>query len=260
MSERLYPSLFPNRPRCVISIQARMASTRLPGKVLAEVRGRPLLAWQIDRLRRTYWETIVATSTDRSDRPIEDAVLREGGIVLCGSPDDVPARHLAVARASAAHVLGFCGGDQTLVSAEHFEIAFREFSKANPPDYVRVVGLPHGLHVWAVTRAALEACVADPNRTPDEIEHTGAYWDARPERFRTVDIDLGKARDYRLTVDTPEDLEVHRLVIEALPDPVTATVDDIIALMDAHPEWAAINANVDQYFWQGAANRPKVHA
>lgn len=254
MSERLYSEMF--KPRAVISIQARMASKRLPGKVLKEVRGKPLLAWQIERLRRGNTPVWIATTGFHEDDVILNVALptvRAFG----GYPDDPPHRHERVARYSDADFLGFCGADQTLVSAEHFDLAFKRLAQGDC-DYVRVVGLPHGLHVWAVTRKALETCVADQGRTPDEIEHTGAYWDARPEVFRTVDLDMGKSRDYRLTVDTPEDLEVHRLVIEALPDPVTATVDDIIALMDAHPEWAAINANVEQYYWQGAGNRPGV--
>ena len=267
MSERLYPELFP-RPRCVISVQARMASKRLPGKVLAQVMGRPLLSYQLERLQG-LWPVVVAVPATQESKPIAEMVVREMLLpivraashpyVMVGPEDDVPARHLRVAERGDVDFLGFCGADQVFVSAEHFAIAFRRLAQGDC-DYVRIVGLPHGLHVWAVTRAALEACVADNDRTPDEIEHTGAYWDARPERFRTVDIDMGRSRAYRLTVDTPEDLEVHRLLIEGLPDPITASVDDIIALMDAHPEWAAINANVGQYYWQGAANRPRAHA
>lgn len=263
MSERLYPTIFPPQ-RCVISVQARMASTRLPRKVLAEVMRRPLLAYQLERLKlgRRDIPIVVATTTDAVDDPIMEVAADAGASVYQGSPTDVPARHLRVAMGFGADLLGFCGADQVFVSAEHFEIAFRRLRQRDC-DYVRVVGLPHGLHVWAVTREALEACVADESRTADEIEHTGAYWDARPEQFRTVDLDMGYGdTPYRLTVDTPEDLELHRLLLEALYPQLGAhiSVEDLIAVLDAHPEWAAINADVQQYYWQGAANRPRVHA
>ena len=250
MSEQVFLSLFPNRPRCVISIQARLESRRLPRKVLAQVMGRPLLAWQVERLARGEWPVVVAVPQR------EYATFAEilGSKVFWGSAEDVPFRHLTVAFMTGADVIGFCGGDQTLVSPEHFEAAFRQFQRRDPPDYVRIVGLPHGLHVWAVSRAALEACVMDDKRDADEIEHTGAYWDRRPDRFRTMDIDMGLASDYRLTVDTPEDLEVHRRLMEELgaENVATATVEQMLAILDAHPEWSHLNAGVSQYYWTGA--------
>jgi spore coat polysaccharide biosynthesis protein SpsF len=242
-------------PRCVISIQARMASKRLPGKVMLEVLGRPLLAYQIERLKRQSAPVVIATTTDSADDPIAALGQTLGIMVVRGSLDDVPARHLAVARATDADVLGFVGADQVFVSPVHFTVAFAHWQTRGmaPADYVRVIGLPHGLHVWAVARWALAECRFDLNRTPDEIEHTGAYWDTRPERFRTVDVDMKRASDYRLTVDTPEDFEVHRRIIEALyPENPEFTVDDIIAWLDEHPDVAALNSNVSQYYWHGA--------
>lgn len=260
MSERLYPDLFPTG--CVISVQARMTSQRLPGKVLAPVMGRPLLDYLLERLMRSRWPVVIATTMSAKDDPISMVAYRNEAFIIRGPADDVPMRHLLVAKRMNAQFLGFVGADQVFADAHHFATAFRRLARGDC-DYVRVVGLPHGLHVWAVTHAALEACCADADRTPDEYEHTGAYWDARPDRFRTVDIDMGLGdTPYRLTVDTPEDLEVHRLLLEELYPRLGNRIDvhDLIAALQQHPDWAAINADVAQYYWQGAANQPRVHA
>ena len=259
MGEQLYSQMF---HRNVISIQARMGppTRRLPGKELLPVMGKPLLAYQIERLRRAGVPVVVCTPDTHEDDRIINVALASGARALMGHGDDPPARHLSVARQFNASVLGFCGGDQTFVSAEHFTLAFERMAQGDC-DYVRVVGLPHGLHVWAIARWALEECAADKSRDADEIEHTGAYWDRRPERFRTVDLDMGRSSDYRLTVDTPEDFQLHRLLLEELyPRNPLFTVDDLIATLDAHPQWAALNHDVEQYYWQGAANRPQVKA
>ena len=249
MSERLYASL---HPRAVVSIQARMASTRLPGKVLAKVMGRPLLWYLGKRLQRVGSPLVIATSESESDDPIAIEAGHLPAYFVRGSELDPPARHLKVARNFGADFVAFLGADQVLVDPAHLDLAIGRIARGDC-DYVRVVGLPHGLHVWAVTRAALEECVADPARDADEIEHTGAYWDRRPERYRTVDLDMSMTSDYRLTVDTPEDLELHRLILEALwPVKPMFTTQDLIALLDAHPDWAKINAHVSQYYWRGA--------
>ena len=249
MSERLYMTL---HPQAVTSIQARLNSTRLPGKVLAPVMGRPLLWYLVKRLRHAGSPLVVATSDNPADDPIAEAAGLIPVYVTRGSADDPPARHLKVARNFGADIVAFLGADQVLVDPEHVTLAISRLAKGDC-DYVRVVGLPHGLHVWAITRRALEECVADPSRDADEIEHTGAYWDRRPERYRTVDLDMGMASDYRLTVDTPEDLEVHRLILEALwPVKPMFTTHDLITLLDAHPDWAKLNAHVSQYYWRGA--------
>lgn len=243
------------QPRCVISIQARMASTRLPGKVMLKVMGKPLLGYQIERLKRQSAEVVLTTTTDPADDVIADYAASQGVVVYRGHLTDVPRQHFEVAKGQNADVLGFVGADQVFVSPVHFTVAFAHWQTQSmkPADYVRIVGLPHGLHVWAVERWALAACIADADRIPDEIEHTGAYWDTRPERFRTVDVDMKRASNYRLTVDTPEDFEVHRRVIEALyPENPEFTVDDIIAWLDAHPDIANLNRNVHQYYWRGA--------
>lgn len=252
MGEQLYSQMF-EQPR-VICIQARMGppTRRLPAKELREVMGRPLISYQIERLKQSYAQVVVAIPPGDYEDPLANAVQTNGLRVFRGFADDPPARHLMVARSLRAKFLGFCGGDQTLISAKHFEIAFRRLSQGDC-DYVRVVGLPLGLHAWTVTRDALEACVEDDTRNADELEHTGAYWDRRPETFRTIDLDMGLSSLHRLTVDTPEDFEVHRLVLEALyPDNPDFSVEDVIKFLDDHPEISAINRDVSQYYWEGA--------
>jgi spore coat polysaccharide biosynthesis protein SpsF len=236
-------------PRKVISIQARMNSSRLPGKPLAEVMGVPLLAYQIERLRRVkdLDELVVATTRNQADDPIVRLASDLGCVVVRGSETDTPARHLQVVRETNANVLGFLGADQPLVDPASFD---RAFAASGP--YVKAIGTPHGLHVWTIIRTALWSCVLDRHRNADEREHMGAYWDARPGIYPPTIIDQGFTRDYRITVDTAEDLEVHRRILTALyPSNPRFTLADIVELMDSSG-WAAINAHVAQYYWVGA--------
>ena len=93
-----------NTERIVVIIQARMSSTRLPGKVLKEIAGRPMLAWVVERARKaqTITDVIVATTTESSDDPIVGFCAEMGYACTRGSLNDVLDRFYQAARAHRA--------------------------------------------------------------------------------------------------------------------------------------------------------------
>jgi len=233
------------------TLQARMSSTRLPGKVMKPILGRPMVARQVERLRRCAGldDLVVATSHRADDDPIAALCAAEGVACFRGSLDDVLDRFVQAARLHHAdHVVRFTG-DCPLAEPEmidvlvrfHLDGGFDYSCNCNPPT------LPDGLDAEVFTRAALEAAWQE-SRDPFEREHVGPFVVSRPERFR-----LGRwmwERDLsglRRTVDEPEDLAFVTRVYEALyPAKPDFGFRDVLALLAAHPELADMNSRFER--------------
>jgi len=236
-------------------VQARMGSTRLPGKVLMDVAGAPLLAHVVERCDAMTRSdaTIVATSTLAGDDPIEALGAARGWRVFRGSEDDVLDRYVQAAReAGAEHVIRVTAdcplvdpGEGDRVIAHHL---------ATGADYTHNITVwggetPIGVGVEAFALGALEASWRD-GREPHHREHVDEYVYEHPERFRLerVPASAPLARpDLRLTVDTPEDMALTRALYERLYVPgEIVSLAAAIALLDTSPELVALNAHVRQ--------------
>jgi spore coat polysaccharide biosynthesis protein SpsF len=241
-----------------VIVQARMGSSRLPGKVLrvAGAAGTSVLAHVLRRVRRapSVREVLVATTVEPSDDALAAEAARLGVRVHRGPVDDVLARfHGALVQLESA-VLVRVTADCPLLDPDELERVVRVFQDAAeagaPLDYVTnqaglVRRIPRGLDVEVFSRVALERAQAEATE-PGDREHVTPWLYRVPGRLRTRVTDPeGPARDHlRLTVDTPEDLEVVDAVFRALSD--DATTDAVAAFLDAHPEIAAKNAGVVQ--------------
>src|SRR5436190_9142512 len=223
-------------------LQARMSSTRLPGKVMKDVLGQPMIARQLERLRRceTLDRIIIATSDDASDDPLE-AFLRSTGVdVFRGPLHDVLARYLGAARA-----FGLRGpivrltADCPLADPGVIDDGVRLQAKTGV-DYVsngRRRTYPRGLDMEVFKLEALEAAGREATDAYDH-EHVTPFLYHHPERFTQGELvqDRDESR-LRWTVDTPEDFAFTRRVYEALyPTKPDFTSDDIRALPFAHYE------------------------
>jgi spore coat polysaccharide biosynthesis protein SpsF len=226
------------RPAPVAVVQARMSSTRLPGKVLADLGGRPVLDWVVSRLRasRELAGVVVATS----DEPEDDAVAEAAQArVFRGPLADVLARYAITARelesALAARELGFEGlvrvtADCPLIDPAVVDEVVAEWRRGDA-DYVANVieprTYPVGMDTEVVSAAALLAADAEAT-DPYDREHVTPFVRSRPERFPQRAVTLDPPRpDVRLTLDTPEDLEHLRAVVAATgPD---ASLAELIA-------------------------------
>lgn len=226
-------------------LQARMSSSRLPGKVLKPLCGRPMVLRQIERLSRCRRldRLVVATSTEPSDDPLAAAMTAEGVAVHRGPLDNVLARFVGALEAHPAdHVVRLTadcpltdpdGVDDTI--ALHLESGADYTS--NTPD---TFAFPKGLDVEVVTAPALRRAAAEAS-TAEEREHVtwGLY--NGDHGYRTAWLKSAHADDgdIRWTVDTPDDYAFAVAIYEALyPGNPAFTSADIRALLAARPDLA----------------------
>ena len=240
--------------RCVAIVQARMGSTRLPGKVLAELAGTTMLEQVVRRLRGAHriHEIVIATST----APEDDVIVREADRINAwayrGSETDVLARYAGASRAYRAGIVVRITADCPLLDPEVID---RVIASLTPDlDYAsntHVRSYPRGLDVEAMHADTLER-IARMAMSLAAREHVTAFVMEAPQLFRTTQLrSEHDDADLRWTVDTPEDLEMVRGLYDALdlarrPQPYRKIVEAI----RARPELATPNAHVTQKPWQ----------
>lgn len=225
----------------VAILQARMASTRMPGKVLAPLAGRPMILQQIDRIRRarSLDGLVVATSVDPSDDVLVDALTTEGVDVVRGPQHDVLARYIAVLDQRDADAVVRLTADCPLISPAVIDQVVSAF-RVGGADYVSntmTPTFPDGLDV-EVVRASVLREVASTATDPPEREHVtlGVY--RRHDHYRVENVrGVKDLSDLRWTVDTPEDYAFVAAVYDEL---YAANADfdlpDVLAYLEQHPE------------------------
>lgn len=236
-----------------IITQARMNSTRLPGKVMKEVLSKPLLGHQLERLRRSKLASrvIVATTENPGDEPIVSLCAKLDTPCYRGSEDDVLARFAGAAAAHGLEVIARVTSDCPLIDPAVVDSVLAAYMKApGLYDYVsntRQRTFPRGMDVEVFSAKSLQEANAEA-REPSEREHVTPFFYHRPERFRLGDV--LRATDesrHRWTVDTEEDYSLARAIIESLaPTKPEYTLDDCLELLRRRPELANLNAHVAQ--------------
>lgn len=204
--------------RTVAFIQARMSSSRLPGKVLADLGGQPLISYMISRVRRARRIDAMAlvTSTDASDDLLAAAVAAMGVAVHRGSLDDVLGRFGGAAQALGGDVIVRLTGDCPLIDPGVIDavLALREAAGADYASNVDPPTFPDGLDVECFTRAALDRALAQA-KEPAEREHVTLWMrSAAAGLVRANHEGIVDASHLRLTVDYPDDLAVVRRLVE----------------------------------------------
>ncbi|TWA74450.1 spore coat polysaccharide biosynthesis protein SpsF [Azospirillum brasilense] len=244
----------PAKPRVVCISQARMTSTRLPGKVLMEAAGKPLLAHHLGRLARcrTLDALVLATTVNGTDDPVAELAETLGVPVFRGDERDVLGRFAGAAAMAGADVVVRVTADCPLIDPALVDRVVSAFLDAGPPlDYLSldVARFPRGLDAEVFTRSALDAAAAAATE-PAEREHVTAHLYRRPERFRVgapLAPEDGSALDQRWCVDEAADLElVRRLLGALLPENPHFGWQDCCKVLRQHPEWADLNGSVRQ--------------
>ena len=235
----------------IVIVQARMGSTRLPGKVLKHVLGRPLLHYLFERLRRITkaQNAVIATTKDPKDDPIVDFCNHEGISYFRGSEEDVLDRYLQAARFFSADVIVRVTSDCPLIDPELIDQVI-EFFLNHQYDYVSNTQerkFPRGMDVEIFSFKSLEDA-ANQVTLQEEREHVTLHLYRHPERYSIGKFPWDKDdSQYRLTVDTPEDFELISKILAALyPNNPQFNLKDILHLLQQHPEWAEINAHIKQ--------------
>ncbi len=230
-----------------------MGSTRLPGKVLEPIRGRPLVLWAMAAVEAVPGldGLVAAVSTDSEDDPLE-AVLTEAGYDCHRGPSqDVLTRCWeAVAPYEPTHVVR-ATADCPFVSGE---VIGRQVQRAiaEDLDYIGIAGWPVGIAGEVAKAGSLEMAFHEAAE-PLEREHVMPFLYARPERFRIGTCEpLVAPPAGRFAVDTIEDLVVIRAIAERLREPEPPSLAELTAVMTAHPELAEGNRDVHQKTWHEA--------
>jgi spore coat polysaccharide biosynthesis protein SpsF len=233
--------------RTGVVVQARMGSSRFPGKVLADLNGAPVLDWVVRRcaMARRVTEVVVATTSLPEDDVIEEFCVSRGLACFRGSVEDVLDRFRGAAERLGLDVVVRVTSDCPLVDPALIDDLL-EALQARDADYVTnsmPMRLPHGFEASAMTRSALESAASEATRAADR-EHVTLYLRDHPERFKLHALQYeADAYDLRVTVDHPVDLEVVRFVVRELGDrPAYGSVYEVVRILRAHPEVAALNA------------------
>ncbi len=261
--------------RTVAIVLARMESTRLPGKVLMEVAGKPALWHIVNRLQavREIEEIVIATGSGPANDPIREFAANNGTRSFSGSEEDVLDRFYLAAREQEADPVLRITGDCPLVDPGLVSDLIALHRSSRPPSDLTSVAagagvatedfaggrFPAGLDAEVIAPAGLERAWRE-GRRPSDREHVTAYIWRHPERFHLVRLtcDTGDFADMRWTLDYPEDLAMIRRVYDALySDTKPFGMRDVLAYLESHPEVAALNARLsarDRYvaLWQEA--------
>lgn len=233
--------------KVVAILQVRMSSTRMPGKIMKPILGRPMLALQLERVGRCRSLDLlaVATSVESSDDPVAALCVQEGLPCYRGSLHNVLDRFYHCAQAhGAVHVVRLTG-DCPLVDPAFIDILVDFYFEegVDYATYCRPPSLPDGLDAEIFSFEALEAAWREA-RDPFELEHVVPYIIRRPERFSAANWEYREDLSHlRWTVDQPEDFEfVTRVFEELYPANPAFTMQDVVELLARRPELVAINA------------------
>ncbi len=234
--------------RILATIEARMTSSRLPGKVLMDIGGRPALSLMVERLRRVPGldGIVVATTVNRSDDPIAELAAALGIGCFRGSEDDVLGRVLGAAEAHGIEVIVETTGDCPLIDPDVVERTIALYRAADV-DYVSNVlrrTYPIGMDTQVFARSVL-ADVARRTSDPFDHEHVSVFIYRHPELFSLMNAAAPHRQTdpvLRLTLDTAEDLHLLRAVTGKLGP--MADLDAILALLRGDPSLRALNDHI----------------
>jgi len=263
--------------KIVAIIQARMSASRLPGKVLLDLAGEPVLGRVVERTQRSQWidQVVVATSSDKTDDPIESFCSERDFPCFRGDLHDVLDRYYQAAVHFSADVvvritadcpiidplvidqtiLAFYGHGPSLIKrdldlpeknrllTENLSPAWDFAANRLPPPWNRT--FPIGLDTEVCTIAALESAWRNANRA-HQREHVMPFLYEEDQDFKVLivnhDPDYG---EFRLTIDTPPDLELLNMIYEEFDGEDSFSWYEVIDFLKKNPALMSINAEIE---------------
>ena len=233
-------------------MQARMGSTRLPGKVMKLLAGKPVLLHDIMRCKAATKvdEVIIATSTNPEDDVIEKACAEWGVRCSRGSVEDVLSRYFNAAQQCGSKIIVRVTSDCPLIDPHIIDLTI---GGLNTYDYVTNVfdrNFPRGMDTEVFTFASLEKAYREATKTFDREHVTPYIRDHSGTLFTTKNVTMPKAYhfpQFRLTLDTPEDYELFKVIYNTFyKEGPLIDVPQVLKWLTQHPEVSALNANVPQ--------------
>jgi len=237
----------------LIIVQARMTSTRLPGKIMKIVCGKPLLEHLINRLKKVKCadQIVIATTVNETEDIIVDLCKKLDTLYYRGSEEDVLGRYYEAAVEYGGDVIIRVTSDCPVIDPDVVDY-LTDFYMKNLKKYDYVTNTlkrtyPRGMDVEVFSFSILkEAC--ERAKREDEREHVTTFIRNKPTQYRLHNIKYSSdLSHYRLTVDTSEDMELIRRIFESLyVENPEFTMKDIVSKIVANPEWEYINAHIHQ--------------
>lgn len=226
-------------------LQARMSSTRLPGKVLKEVDGDPMLLKQINRILNSKYidKLIVATTTEPEDKEIMDLCIKNNINFYCGSRDNVLERFYNVAFIEKPLHIVRLTGDCPLIDPQIIDKVIENHINSEN-DYTSntiIPTYPDGMDVEVMTYDVLKKIYDNADR-PSLKEHVTLYINENKELFKIENVEnICDQSHIRLTVDEEEDLKLVQLICSQLGNKEHFSLEDIIEVLRTNPNLLAIN-------------------
>jgi spore coat polysaccharide biosynthesis protein SpsF len=230
-------------------VQARMGSTRLPGKVMLPVLGKPLLSYLIERLKKvTLVNSFTILTTELKEDDVIEAFCKEEAVNYYRGPSQNVLERFYNARNDFDAIVRITG-DCPLIDPKIIDEVIKVY-KDSAVSYVSNAlerTYPRGMDVEIFSKEALEKAYHKAY-TVSEKEHVTLYIYCHPEEFKLKNVALSQnLSSYRLTVDTKEDFELISKVLEKLyPIKPDFDLDDIINFLKKNPELLKINAHIEQ--------------
>ncbi|MCT4633500.1 MAG: glycosyltransferase family protein [Firmicutes bacterium] len=242
-----------NGKKVVATIEARMTSSRLPGKVLLDLAGKPALQHIVERLRRSNYidDVVVATTINKTDDPIINLCDNIGCKYYRGSEEDVLLRVLDTAKSVDAELLVEITGDCPVIDHRHTDQLIELFESDNY-DYVANTikrTYPRGFDTQVFPVKVLEK-VNELTKDPYDHEHVSVYIYTHPEMFKLGNIEAPEHLNHpelEITLDTKEDYElISRLYRDLYPLDNEFSAEDVVKYLLENTEIAEIVKNIQR--------------
>ena len=238
--------------RTVAIIQARMGSTRLPGKVLTEISGKTMLQRVVERTSaaKSVDEVVVATTNEKEDDTLVNYLKNEGICdIFRGSVDDVLSRYYECAKLHKADIIVRVTADDPLKDPQIIDQAIELLNEDPMLDYCSNTiepSYPEGLDIEVVRLSALERAHNEA-QLASEREHVTPYIWKHPNLFKILNFKFERnLKDWRWTVDKPEDIEFMRCVYREYGSCPLVSYKDVIVWLDKNPQIRQINSGINR--------------
>jgi N,N'-diacetyllegionaminate synthase len=255
IGKRVKRSLKPGDPikgadvgNVAVLIAVRMKSKRLPRKAMINIAGKPLIEHVIDSFRESKAadSIILCTSTNPDDSVLVEKARKCGIPWFAGSEDDVLGRFIRAAEENGVDVVVRASGEDPLTDIGTMDAMIEQHLKSGS-DYTYTTQLPRGTAIEVITTKALKRAreLAD---NPDKSEYMTLYF-RDSGMFNAKEFNVTedvKRPDYRLTVDTPDDLELIKTIFEKLYNGRPIRLADAVKVLDDNPGMLDINRNIKQ--------------
>jgi spore coat polysaccharide biosynthesis protein SpsF len=239
--------------KTAVFIPIRTKSTRLPGKALLEINGKPILEYLIERIKTagTPDVVVICTTTNSEDRVLIPIARRNNIECFQGSEKDILERYLQAATRFNVDFIVNVDGDDIFCDAEYMDKVAQVFIKTNA-DFIKCTGLPFGAAPTGIKVEALKQ-VCELKKEKDTETGWGAYF-TEGGRFHIESIKADEDANHpevRMTLDYSEDFQFFEAVIKKLYVPGKVfSLREILSLLKNHPEITELNKKRQEEYWE----------